>query len=139
MYLKSIQLLYTCVFVNGWTIRVKHFECSSKLFVKHYTSEDHLHLHYNILKCSLFWCGSGESNHNTSIPLGEDLYYWRYKGTPQASKVKVLCGAQEAGHIFQDFHDSPTGAHLGQKKTREAISLRFYWPGMSVDINKLVS
>jgi len=51
----------------------------------------------------------------------------------------VVCGADEANRIFVDFHASPTGAHCGKTKTREAISKRFYWPGMSVDINKWVS
>lgn len=50
----------------------------------------------------------------------------------------VVCGADEANTIFSDFHASPTGAHCGQTKTREAISKRFYWPGMSVDINNWV-
>jgi len=75
----------------------------------------------------------------SSICLGEELYYWRYKGTAQSLKTKVVCGADEANRIFVDFHASPTGAHCGQTKTREAISKRFYWPGMSVDINKWVS
>ncbi|KAL7390783.1 hypothetical protein ABVT39_027771 [Epinephelus coioides] len=67
---------------------------------------------------------------------GGELYYWRYKGTAKTIKTKVVCGADEANKIFVEFHDSPTGAHTDQTKTRESISKRFYWPGMSVDINK---
>ncbi|XP_026026956.1 uncharacterized protein LOC113024268 isoform X2 [Astatotilapia calliptera] len=70
---------------------------------------------------------------------GEQLFYWRYKGTDKTIKTTVVCGADEANTIFSDFHASPTGAHCGQTKTREAISKRFYWPGMSVDINNWVS
>lgn len=71
--------------------------------------------------------------------LGEELYYTRYKGTARTVKTKVVCGAGEADQMFLDFHASPMGAHCGQTKTRESISRRFYWPGMSVDINKWVS
>lgn len=71
--------------------------------------------------------------------LGGELYYWRHKGTDKTVNTKVVCGAEAASDIFIDFHASPTGAHCGQTKTWDAISRRFYWPGMSVDINKWVS
>lgn len=45
-------------------------------------------------------------------------------------------GAEEAEIIFVEFHASPTGAHRDQIKTINAISMRFYWPEMSVDIKK---
>ncbi|XP_054588720.2 carboxypeptidase A1 isoform X2 [Nothobranchius furzeri] len=60
---------------------------------------------------------------------GEQLFYWCYRGTDKTIKTTVVCGAEEANTIFSDFHASP----------REAISARFYWPGMSVDINNWVS
>lgn len=69
---------------------------------------------------------------------GNDLFYIRQKGRESSTKVKVLKGAEEAERIFVDFHASPTGAHCGQMKTIDAISRRFYWPGMSVDIKKWV-
>lgn len=53
--------------------------------------------------------------------------------------TEVVCGAQKAGEIFKDFHDSSTGGHCGQKKTLEAITKRFYWPGITVDLLKWVS
>ncbi|RXN14934.1 gag-pol fusion [Labeo rohita] len=37
-----------------------------------------------------------------------------------------------------EFHASPYGAHCGTEKTKLAISSRFYWPGMGVDIDKWV-
>jgi len=63
------------------------------------------------------------------------LYYLRNKTKKQ---IKVVCGAEEANKIFEEFHASSIGAHTGQKKTRDAISLRFYWPGMSQDIDTWV-
>lgn len=71
--------------------------------------------------------------------LGETLYYWRHKGSPNTYKTEVVCGADRANLIFKDFHASSTGSHCGQIKTREPISSRLYWPGMSVDINNWVS
>lgn len=65
------------------------------------------------------------------------LYY--LKGPGKATKTKVVRGTEEANGIFRDFHDSPTGAHTGQKRTRDAISKRFFWTGMSADIDKWVS
>ncbi|MEQ2301560.1 hypothetical protein AMECASPLE_037278, partial [Ameca splendens] len=73
------------------------------------------------------------SSYNTE---GNDLFYVRQKGSLTSTKVKVIKGAEEAERIFVEFHASPTGAHCGQIKTIDAISRRFYWPGMSVDIKK---
>ncbi|KAK0144645.1 Gypsy retrotransposon integrase-like protein 1 [Merluccius polli] len=67
---------------------------------------------------------------------GGALYYIKGSGDV---KTKVVCGVEEANAIFVDFHDSPTGAHSGQKKTRDAISKRFHWPGMTTDIDKWVA
>ncbi len=64
------------------------------------------------------------------------LYY--LKGPGKVIKAKVVRGTEEAA-IFRDFHDSSTGAHTGQKKTQDAISKRFFWPGMTADIDKWVS
>jgi len=61
------------------------------------------------------------------------------KGPGKATKTKVVRGAEEAKAIFIDFHDSVTGAHTGQKRIRDAISKRLFWPGMSSDIHKWVS
>jgi len=70
--------------------------------------------------------------------LDGELVYKRHNGTPSEIKAKVVCGAQQADEIFKDFHASSHGAHTGQKKTRDAISRRFYWPGMSDDIDTWV-
>ncbi|XP_056606892.1 uncharacterized protein LOC130424925 [Triplophysa dalaica] len=67
------------------------------------------------------------------------LYYVRYKSTPKAIKTEVVLGIEEANRIFAEFHNSDIGAHTGQNKTRYAISKRFYWPGMSQDIDKWVA
>ncbi|RXN17442.1 gypsy retrotransposon integrase 1 [Labeo rohita] len=52
--------------------------------------------------------------------------------------AKVICCSEEAKQIFKEFHTSPIGAHCGIVKTTDAISNRFYWPSMSVDIRNWV-
>lgn len=52
---------------------------------------------------------------------------------------KVFVGQKEAKQIFSEFYASPYGAHCGTEKTKLAISARFYWPGMVVDIDKWVN
>lgn len=64
------------------------------------------------------------------------LFYRKHKGREKESQVKVVCSAEEADALFKEFHASDIGAHCGQVKTRDAISQRFYWPGMSADIKK---
>ena len=63
----------------------------------------------------------------------------RRKATSTASTTKVVCGKEEAKAIFAEFHSSSIGAHCGQRKTRDAISARFYWPGMSSEIDSWVN
>jgi len=63
------------------------------------------------------------------------LYYC--KGSSQL-KRKVVTAKEEAQQIFKEFHASAFGAHCGIVKTRDAITRRFYWPGMSKDIDKWV-
>ncbi|KAI4825518.1 hypothetical protein KUCAC02_021198 [Chaenocephalus aceratus] len=72
---------------------------------------------------------------STYVLDGGALYYMKGKAT----KTKVVRGAEEENAIFRDFHDSATGAHTGQHRTRDAMSKRFFWPGMSSDIHKWVS
>ncbi|KAI5090383.1 hypothetical protein C0J45_19244, partial [Silurus meridionalis] len=67
------------------------------------------------------------------------LYYRRYKGTARELRLKVVCGAEDANKCFIEFHASSIGAHCGQKKPKDAVSKRFYWPGMSEDLDKWVA
>ncbi|RXN19650.1 gag-pol fusion [Labeo rohita] len=49
-----------------------------------------------------------------------------------------MCCSEEAKLVSREFHTSPIGAHCGTVKTTDAISNRFYWPAMSVDIRNWV-
>lgn len=51
---------------------------------------------------------------------------------------RVIKTKEEARMLFEEFHSSPIGGHTGIGKTRAAICARFYWHGMSVDIENWV-
>ncbi|MGL6248430.1 MAG: DDE-type integrase/transposase/recombinase, partial [Culicoidibacterales bacterium] len=42
-------------------------------------------------------------------------------------------------HILYHFHDKPTAGHLGAKKTLKELSMEFYWPRMTVDVQQYVA
>ena len=48
---------------------------------------------------------------------------------------KVMVGEEEANQIFLD---RAHGGHCGIQKTKDAVTTRFYWPGMGVDLDKWV-
>ncbi|XP_049333179.1 gypsy retrotransposon integrase-like protein 1 [Astyanax mexicanus] len=51
---------------------------------------------------------------------------------------RVIKTKEEAMLLFQEFHSSPMGGHSGILKTRTAMCSRFYWHGMSIDIDNWV-
>ncbi|XP_008427889.1 copper homeostasis protein cutC homolog isoform X1 [Poecilia reticulata] len=52
---------------------------------------------------------------------------------------KVVKTKEEAKELFKEFHISPTGFHMGIVKTRSAMCTKFYWHGISVDVDKWVA
>lgn len=106
----------------------------------YYSSSHTVHIYFekSITFNHRIVCFSSILNVVLYLFVGNDLFYVRLKDSISSRKVKVVKGAEEAERIFIDFHASPTGAHCGQIKTTDAISRRFYWPGMSVDIKKWV-
>lgn len=52
---------------------------------------------------------------------------------------RVIRSQQEARSLFSQLHSSPLGRHAGIVKTRTALNSRFFWHGMSVEINRWVS
>uniref|UniRef100_A0A3B5L8T8 Gypsy retrotransposon integrase-like protein 1 n=1 Tax=Xiphophorus couchianus TaxID=32473 RepID=A0A3B5L8T8_9TELE len=51
---------------------------------------------------------------------------------------RAIRSKEEAWNLFKEFHASPMGGHTGIVKTRIAMCSRFYWPGMTADIEKWV-
>ncbi|RXN12538.1 myosin-1 isoform X3 [Labeo rohita] len=66
----------------------------------------------------------------------EVLYYIRRGG--EGALARVLDSTEETKRVFHEFHSSPIGAHCGVQKTTDAISKRFYWPAMTIDIKTWV-
>uniref|UniRef100_A0A096LZU5 Gypsy retrotransposon integrase-like protein 1 n=1 Tax=Poecilia formosa TaxID=48698 RepID=A0A096LZU5_POEFO len=66
-----------------------------------------------------------------SIHAG-DLFYG---ALPERRAVR----SKEEAWLFKEFHASPMGGHTGIVKTSSAMCSRFYWPGMTADIEKWVS
>ncbi|XP_015254018.1 PREDICTED: uncharacterized protein LOC107100149 [Cyprinodon variegatus] len=52
---------------------------------------------------------------------------------------RAIKSREEAWSLFKEFHASPTGKHTGIVKTRISMCSRFFWPGMTSDIQKWVS
>ncbi|XP_033905449.1 uncharacterized protein LOC117429729 isoform X1 [Acipenser ruthenus] len=71
----------------------------------------------------------------SSYSLEENTLYHYTKGVKQ----RVVRTVSEALDLFREFHDSAAGGHSGIKKTRHAFTSRFYWPGMSKDIEDWIS
>ncbi|RXN33012.1 copper homeostasis cutC -like protein [Labeo rohita] len=56
-----------------------------------------------------------------------------YYGGRKAVKTKEECTA-----LFCMSHISPVGNHCGKQKTRNALCEKYYWPGMTADIEKWI-
>lgn len=56
-----------------------------------------------------------------------------YYGSRKAVKTKDECRA-----LLKEFHSNPLGEHRGVFQTRIALCARYYWPGMTVDVEKWV-
>lgn len=51
---------------------------------------------------------------------------------------RVIKSKEDARKLFKEFHSSPMGGHTGVLKTRTAMCSRFYWLGMSIDVDNWV-
>jgi transposase InsO family protein len=55
-----------------------------------------------------------------------------------AIKVSSEPTEEEKGKTLQEFHQSPTGGHLGMNRTFQRIKLYTSWPGMKQEIENYV-
>jgi len=46
---------------------------------------------------------------------------------------------EEKREVFEIFHNSNIGGHGGTSKTRNKIAEKYYWPGLSKDVENWVS
>ncbi len=54
-------------------------------------------------------------------------------------EVKYIHSRDEQQTITKSCHVDPTSGHLGIKKTLSRITERFMWPGVTKDVEMLVS
>ena len=50
-----------------------------------------------------------------------------------------MVNTEERVRILEACHNDPTSGHMGSKRTLARITERFMWPGVSKDVNHLVS
>jgi len=67
------------------------------------------------------------------------LHYICHRRKRGKHLAKVVTSPEEANSAFVNLHASDQGGHCGMEKTLEALSSRFYWPGLEKDIRKWVS
>jgi hypothetical protein len=53
-----------------------------------------------------------------------------------AWRVAVPCDASLRNDIMFDFHDSPSGGHLGRDKTYVSIARSFWWPRIAKSVSR---
>ena len=58
---------------------------------------------------------------------------WR-KRSEQGSRLQLLVPRPARESLFQAYHASLFGGHLGRNRTLARLSYRFYWLGMSDDV-----
>ena len=54
-------------------------------------------------------------------------------------QVRYIIDRQEQKRIVIACHEDPTSGHMGTKRTRARITERFIWPGVTKDVQELVS
>lgn len=65
-------------------------------------------------------------------------YHFNVDGELFFGDRRAVQQREEARNLFVEFHASPMGGHTGLHKTRQAMCARYYWHGMSLDIEKWV-
>ena len=53
--------------------------------------------------------------------------------------VRYILDKEKRRRILKSCHLDATSGHMGVKKTLDRVTERFFWPGVSKDVNNLVS
>lgn len=81
-----------------------------------------------------------KSNVATIKEVINNINALKLKGLPKiyiiGKHIKEVQDEKEKLLIMNDFHVLPTAGHAGIKRTLNTIQLRYYWKGMSKDIDK---
>ena len=57
------------------------------------------------------------------------------KGAGEQESLQVVIPPELVGGVLTSLHAGPSGGHFGPEKLTKQVQLRFYWPGMSADID----
>ena len=60
--------------------------------------------------------------------------YRKRAGEPES--LQVVVPPELVGGVLTSLHAGPCGGHFGPEKLMNQVQLRFYWPGMSADIEQ---
>jgi hypothetical protein len=74
-------------------------------------------------------------NRYDSFILKDDILYYLWQGEKENSnKHKIVLPKVLVPDVLKELHDTPTGGHLGVRKTLYKVSIRFFWYGISKDV-----
>ena len=54
-------------------------------------------------------------------------------------ELKYICSSADRRKIMQACHSDPTSGHMGVKRTIFRITERFFWKGVTHDVEKFVN
>ena len=72
-------------------------------------------------------------HHRNNLSADANGVIWR-KRSLQGSRLQLLVPRPARESLFQAYHASLFGVHLGRNRTLARLSYRFYWSGMSDDV-----
>ena len=72
-------------------------------------------------------------HHRNNLSADANGVIWR-KRSSQGSRLQLLVPGPARESLFQAYHASLFGGHLGRNRTLARLSYRFYWSGMSDDV-----
>ena len=76
-------------------------------------------------------------NRLDSMVLEKEILYRKFESTNDKSyNLQIVLPKEMRNLVLKELHDSPTGGHLGVKKTIQRVKLRFFWYGLSKDVEK---
>ena len=64
-------------------------------------------------------------------------YMYIYKNEGNSDYLPIIPRPLVESVLYQ-MHNTPTSGHLGVKKTQENVRKRFYWKGMSSDVERWI-
>ena len=71
-----------------------------------------------------------------SLVVKDDILYRRFEDSENGPYLQVIVPKELRTDIFKQLHDCKTAAHFGRDKTLAKVRTRFYWPGMTSDVNR---